>query len=413
MSRRARILLALGALALLARVGFALRFPRAAPDGGVLDIDQYHSIGVRFLEHRALLNEQGLPTAHREPFYPLVLAALYSATGVRYWAVVALNILLGVGTVLLLYKAAEGLFGEAVGVLAAGMAALHPQLLFYVSEARRETLQTLLLLGAVTTALEASRRDCARCAAASGVLGALVGMTNSALLPAVAVLIPAVWWVGRREPGPALRRALVLGAAMTLAYSVWPVRNVVVFHRFIPGITHGGDHLYLGFIIPNEVAGTPEAERIVREDPVVQRIDQLPEDERGPAYYQAAREWIAAHPGEFVKRVVQSFLKLWRLYPYPRDYGMNYRLIKWVSILSDGWMIPLGLVGLVLALRRQPEAAIPFAVIATASAVYSVFWAIVRYRLPLMPLVLLFAAYALSCGLEELERIRKGRYKAS
>lgn len=408
-SRRARILFAIAAVALAARVGFALRFPRPAPDGGVLDIDQYHSIGVRLLEHRALLNEQGRPTAHREPFYPLVLAGLYAVTGVKYWAVVALNILLGAGTVLLLYKAGEGLFGEAAAALAGGMAALHPQLLFYVTEARRETLQTLLLLGAVTAALEASRRDCLRCAAGAGLLGALLGLTNSALLPAAAVLIPSVWWIGRADPKPALRRAVVLGGAMALAYSVWPARNLLVFNRFIPGITHGGDHLYLGFIIPNDVAGTPEAERIVREDPVVQRIDRLPEDERGPAYYRASREWIAAHPGELVKRVVQSFLKLWRLYPYPRDYGMNYRLIKWVSILSDGWMIPLGLVGLVLALRRRAEAALPAAAIAVASAVYSVFWAIVRYRLPLMPLVLLFTAYALVSGFEELKKIRNKR----
>lgn len=409
MSRRARILLALGALALLARVGFAVRFPRAAPDGGVLDVDQYHSIGARFLEHRALLNDRGEPTAHREPLYPLVLAALYSATGVKYWAVVALNVLFGIGTVLLLYKAGEGLFGERVAALAAGMAAVYPQMLFYVTEARRETLQTLLLLGAVTAALGAYRRDCLRSAAVAGGLGALVGLTNSALLPAAAVLAPALWGLGRRAGKPLLKPALAMVVAMSGVYSLWPIRNLVVFHRFIPGITHGGDHLYLGFLIPNDVAGTPEAERIVREDPVVRRIDQLPEDERGPAYYRATREWIAAHPGGFVQRVVQSFLKLWRLYPYARDYGMNYRLIFWTAILSDGWMIPLGVLGLVLALRRESAAWLPAAALAAASAVYSVFWSIIRYRLPLMPLLLLFTAYALEVGWEGAKKIRNSR----
>ncbi len=92
----------------------------------------------------------------------------------------------------------------------------------------------------------------------------------------------------------------------------------------------------------------------------------------------------------------RSLIKLWRLYPYPRAYAYRYQLIKWVALLSDGWIIPLGFLGMLLAGRRFPEADIFLGVLFSVSFTYMLFWSIVRYRLPMMPFSILFCAYALT-----------------
>ena len=224
---------------------------------------------------------------------------------------------------------------------------------------------------------------------------ALNPLANSVFLPAGLAAGLAFYFMGRRKGHEMLKPAALFTAVFLGVYALWPARNALVFDRFIPGITGGGNHIYIGIVVPNEIAGTPEEQAIVSTDPVVVEAGKQPEDQKDATFYRGALAWILAHPAQFAGKMWASLLKLWRLYPYPRDYGMNYRLIKWVSLLSDGWIIPLGLLGLVLAGRRIPETDLFNLVLASVTLVYMVFWAVVRYRIPLMPFVFLYAGYAL------------------
>lgn len=106
-----------------------------------------------------------------------------------------------------------------------------------------------------------------------------------------------------------------------------------------------------------------------------------------------ARWLFALAPLAF--RLWRSFVKLRRPVPYRRDYGLNFGMIRWASILSDGWIIPLGAVGLVLAWGAVPETAVAVIVLSMVSLVYAVFWAAVRYRLPLMSFLFVYASFVL------------------
>lgn len=169
----------------------------------------------------------------------------------------------------------------------------------------------------------------------------------------------------------------------------------MVFNRFIPGITAGGAHIYVPFVVPNDVAGTPEEESYVLADPVMMGAKDLPEDQKDRYFYRAVARWVTDHPFQYVGVMAGSLIKMWRLYPYPRDYGGSYRIIKWVSLLSDGWIIPLFLVGMFLAGRRFIEADLLIVTLMATTFTYMIFWAVIRYRLPLMPYTFLYCAYAL------------------
>lgn len=390
-----RWLLLLLAAALAARVLFCLRFPQGLPDGGVPNLDMYHHLAGTLLRDGTLRDLDGRLTAMREPGYPLVLAGLYAVSGPRYRSVLALHCLMGVLTVWLVWLLGLRLFGPRCAWLAALMAAFHPQLLYYTALPRRETFQALLLAWSVWLLLDALDFKGAWRWLLAGAVWALNPLTNSAFLPAGLAAAGAALLAGRAR-GLDLRRGagLFLGVYVAL-FALWPLRNAGVFHRFIPGINGGGNHIYIGFIVPDDAAGTPEEQAYIRADAVAQAAVALSEEQKDALFYRAALRWIREHPAGFAKRLGGSFLKLWRLYPYPRDYGTSYRLIKWASLLSDGWILPLALLGLLLGCARRPACWVPAASLGAVTLTYMVFWAVIRYRVPLMPLVFPFAACAL------------------
>ena len=230
----------------------------------------------------------------------------------------------------------------------------------------------------------------------AGIAAAFCALTNSALLPACVMLAPVSWLVEKRLGRSALRRTVVYLGMFLCVYAVWPLRNERVFHRFILGIDEGAAHMYVGIIVPNELAGTPAQTSLVDNDPVVREAEKLPEAERDRVYYRASLRFIREQPRRYAEVALRSLAKLWRLYPYARAYAHHYELIKWASLLSDGWIIPLGFLGMLLAGRRFPEADLFLSVIFSVSFTYMLFWSIIRYRLPMMPFTILFCAYALT-----------------
>lgn len=390
---RGRVLAALAALALAARLVVCWKFARLAPDGAIPDPDGYHKLAMAALEYHGLALPDGTPTAVRDPVYTLALAGLYLVTGPSYWAVVAMNVLLGVALSLLAWRFGERLFGGAVGALAGVLVAVHPQLLYYTTQLLREIPQAFLVASTAVLAVEAIQRSSKSFAAVAGVTGALVGLINTALLPGIGLVCLGIFHAGRRLGKRLLVHAAIYALACGGLYALWPLRNALVFHKFILGTTEGGCHLYIGLIVPDEYAGTPMEGVIENADPILGRSDLDPKA-RDRLCYEAVRKWIGEHPGGFALRLWRSFLKLWRPVPYPRDYGLNFELIRWASILSDGWLIPFGLFGMILGWRRAPETAIPVIVLGMVSLVYAVFWAVVRYRLSLMSFVCVYASLA-------------------
>ena len=397
-SRDNRRLLAAIVLAGVAfRALYAWKFPQWGPGGAIPDLNWYETLAESLLKFGELRDPVGRLTAAREPGYPALLALLYSvAGGPSYRLGQVLNCVLGAGVIVLTWRLAKELFGEKAGLLAAAIAAFYPQFVYYCSTLERETFQTALFAGALLLLLRASRSPSTGRFAAAGAVLALAALTNSVFLPAGVALFAAAAWQGRRSR-PRVRGSAAGLAALLALYALWPIRNATVFGRFILGINGGGAHLYVGLIVPNEAAGTPEETRIMEADAVNAAAARLPESERDALYYRESLKLMASRPLHTARVVFLSFVKLWRLYPYQRAYAHGYGRIFWAAILSDGWIIPLALIGAILAWRRRvPDVLLPLVGVAAVSGVYAVFWSIIRYRLPMMPVAIGFAAFALT-----------------
>jgi 4-amino-4-deoxy-L-arabinose transferase-like glycosyltransferase len=387
------------AFALAVRLGFCWSFPQSLPDGSIPDVDMYHRLALSVAREGSLREPDGRLTALREPGYPVFLAGLYRAAGPSYPALCLAQSLLGALTVLMVFFLGLRIFGPFAAWAAALMACLHPQLLYYASLPRRETLQAFLLMAGIWALWRCIDRPSGWKASACGALWGLTPLTNAVFLPAGFAAAWSFWSSGRPRRQAALFLAVFLGV-----YALWPARNLLSLRRFIPGMNAGWAHLYVGLVVPDEAAGTPAERAFIVSDPVLREADSLKESDREALFFRGSVRWIAANPHLFLRRLGLSFLKLWRLVPYPRDYGMSYRKIFWASLLSDGWIIPLGLFGMALAGRKRPEFDLFNLVLALTTLAYMVFWAVIRYRVPLMPIVFLYAGYGLERGRGLLRR---------
>ena len=244
--------------------------------------------------------------------------------------------------------------------------------------------------------IHARRRGLAAFALA-GLANAAAALSNTVFLPFTLVLAPAAFlFVLEGGAVHASKRAAAYLAAFLLLYSAWPVRNYLVFDRFIVGSTLGTGNIFYNYlIVPQEVGGTSREGEIRENDPVVQAAGDVAPEALDRYYWKAGLQRVRKAPASFVKLVAWRLLwDFWRVLPRPRAYVHSYDSIKWISLLSDGWIIPLGLLGMALARLRRPELLWLSLFVFSINGIYSLILTMLRYRTPVMPWIILFACFA-------------------
>lgn len=191
-------------------------------------------------------------TAYYPPGYPVALGAViwlvrlvpgdWSAFGVA----VGMNVALSVATIGLVFALARRLAGNAVGMVAAGIWALWPNLVFHSAIVLSETLFLFLFVLLLLVALAdpaVARAPGARRLVAIGVLfGLCVLVRPVSLVTAPAFLV--LWW------GPALRtvlwRGALAGVAAVAVLVPWAVRSTLVMDAPVALSLNLGDNMCLG-----------------------------------------------------------------------------------------------------------------------------------------------------------------------
>lgn len=397
-------LAALAAAAGLLRLAYGLRFPAAVPN-----TDSYADIAAAFARTGALAHLDGTLTADREPLYPLLLGTAFRLFGEGYRVTLVLNCLLGALVVWALWRAAREVFDERVAWTAALVAASYPQFIYYCAQPVRETLMVLLGVVSVWALWRASKAgDLA--AAAAGAAAALAALTSTQFLVFSAAGAPAaLLWLGRAQPRRAARTTAVFLAAFVALYGLWPLRNYRAFGTWVLGSTAAaGGVFYIYQLVPQELGGTPAESEIIANDPVWQASGAIKDPVRRQQYFwREGWKLVRARPAHFARLFAWRLLwDQWRPTPRERAYSHSYRLLWWASLLTDGWIIPLGFSAL-LFFRLRPDAlaVIPLYLV-SLGVVTAPLLTIMRYRLPSMPWLILGAA-ALLVALRDRLRAAK------
>ena len=228
---------ALAGLAL--RLLFLLRYPSITDDSRI-----YADIARNWLQHGVYgVTDHGntVPTLARLPGYPAFLVLIFAIFGLDNFRMVLLvQIVLDIGTCLLIADLARRLGSLQAAKIAFVLAALCPFLANYSAAALTEMLEIFFTALALNSAisglgelLQGRWQPWAGCGAA--VAAAILLRPDGGILLIAIELYLAYLWVQTRSPSSQILQAGLLVAAVSLSPLVpWTLRNLHTLHKFEP-----------------------------------------------------------------------------------------------------------------------------------------------------------------------------------
>ncbi|HSK75737.1 MAG TPA: tetratricopeptide repeat protein [Thermoanaerobaculia bacterium] len=342
------------------------------------------------------------------PLYPYFLAVLYTLFGRNPDAAYLTQIALAVAGVWALYRAGREMGGERVGLAAAGLAAVYGPFLFYDAQLLKESPAvsvTCFLLWALAAARKEARVG--RWLGAGVLLGVLVLLRENALL-VIPFLLPLAWSREGRMAGLLSRGGALVGGVVLALLPVM-LRNGLVGGDFLPTTFQGGTNFYIGN--NPEADGTYQPIVPGKQIPALERREpvrvaeqalgrKLAPSEVSRFWLDKSLAWAASHPGDFLRLQVRKLGMFWSWYEWPD--AVDYYYVKTLSpvlrlpLLEFGGATILAIAGLFF-LRRRPGPFAPALLFALGWMLSTViFFLFSRYRLPVVPPLLLLGGAALA-----------------
>jgi 4-amino-4-deoxy-L-arabinose transferase-like glycosyltransferase len=397
-------------LIVLVSAAFAVRFiyvRSLSQDPYWPDAREYHVIALEMQHGWAYRNAAGQAIVYWPPGYPYFVAATYRALGPIVHSARVCQAALGALTCVLIYLIGARLFDRRCGLLAAAFAAIYPLAVYTAGTLYPATLQTFLLACVVLFCLIARDRGSAWLAVIAGIVAAALSLVTPSALPAFALAaLWLAWPIRSRRP---ILMALLFLLPVLLALAGWSYRNYRSFGRSVAVSANGGFNFWLGNH-PDVTAttGNRMTNRMRLElGSVYARHRNVAV--RDSVLFSIGVEYIKADPRRFVRLSAAKAANFWRLYPKPMtDAGAAAQKAKLYSLLSYGVLLPFAVIWLLRSLGRSRGAWLILLVFLAYTGVHALFISKVRFRIPLDPYILIFAAGALF-ALYDFVRARSAR----
>jgi tetratricopeptide (TPR) repeat protein len=356
---------------------------------------------------------------YQAPLYPYFLAIVYAVFGHSLVAVRLVQACIGSGACVLIGVAAARFFrfdelrGRAVGLIAGLALAFYAPAIFFDALLQKTVLDVFLVcVGLVVIAHVTERPDHVRLWVALGVTMGALSLTRENALVFIVVL--AIWAAIVQRPFTVRtigRRLAGLVAGVVLVVAPVGVRNSIIGGGFYITTSQFGPNLYLG---NNPHAdGMAGSLRAGRGSPEYERQDatdlaeyvagrRLTPGEVSSYWTSEALAWIRHDPGAWLKLTVRKIVLLCNRdevldtesQESHADWSWPLRALGWVG--NFGVLLPLAAMGAYVTRRHIARLWVLYAMAASYAATMIVFYVYGRYRYPLIPLLMLFAAAALA-----------------
>ena len=365
-------------IALCARVtAFLMGLAPTLPDTAT-----YHNAGQALFTSGVIGNHAVMP------LYPIISYL----TGGGKW-LIAVDIMLSVATVAVIYSLAQNLFGDKrASLLAAAIAAIYPYFVFFALSRLTETLFIFLLAAAF---LAYYQRQC--------MIGHFLLVASILTRPTIDLLAPLLVFIFMRfVHRDSVRRSLtqVLGYSLIyfLLMTPWWFHNYCKYGEFVRLNLGYGVVLYAGNNPMNESGGGIYG--IDYTNDVVAGIDDP--IQRNQKFVNEARDYIQKNPFKFAQNAWRKMLRIWRPWPYAKEFVSVKTVL--LSLFSYGIVLISSIICLFRLRRAQIVHLTPvFILILYLTAVHMVTIGSIRYRLPIEPFLIILGSYFLgSRGISSL-----------
>lgn len=392
-------------LALVVRASLLVQISRT-PFFQVRNIDSeaYHLWAVRIAAGHWMPTE----AFYQSPFYAYYLATLYTLFGDGSWSPRLVQIVLGSVSPVLMYAIGTRLFSPRVGWLAGIALALYGPILLEEITFSKTSLLVVTALAAFALYLWETPRGRTPGVLAAGLLfGVTVVGVGQWLLAFLALIAWAPMMAERLSPADRRRVAATFaagGLAVILPLVAW---NTGKGGGLLLTSGDAGLNFYNG---NNERAsGLPAKPIGLRDVPQYEDTDArwLAEREVGhrlnPAevsrYWAGqALTWIARHPGDWLVVLGKKLLTLWNAFEIPDNYHYAFMRAHFLPLLwplpTFALVAPLALVGLAMPFWRRTDVTALYIVCGVYLATAVLFYVRGRYRIPVVPFLMVFGAVA-------------------
>lgn len=386
---------------------------------GTYDQISYHTLALRVLDGHGFtfgepwwpLTAPNQPTAHWSYLYTGYLVGVYALFGPHPLVARLIQALLvGLLQPYLAYLIGKRIFNPLVGVVAAALTALYAYFIYYAAALMTEpfyitSILACLYLAIVWSAAESrgNRVNHLGYGVLMGVLLAVTILLRQLFLFIAPVIFLWIWWVRRgRSGGSPVPGLMVAGILIVLAILPFTLFNYVRFGRFVLLNTNAG---YAFYWANHPIYGThfipilPE-EMGTYQSLVPQEIRHLDEAALDQELLKRGLQFIRDDPARYLLLSLSRIPAYFIFWPSSES--------GWISNLSRvgsfGLSLPFMLYGLFLSLSKKTWSLarwissklfllLVFMIIYTLMHLLT--WSLVRYRLPVDSVLLVFAAVGL------------------
>jgi 4-amino-4-deoxy-L-arabinose transferase-like glycosyltransferase len=323
------------------------------------------------------------------PGYPLLIALIFRILGsyslASAVAVISLQTLCAVLTVVVMMHMANRLFGAQTANLAGVFWAVSPPLLWLPILFWETCLSTLLMTGAMALALLIVKRPGRKLWLLAGAYCGLALLVNPALILAMIAMLA---WAAVQTRSASRYDSLAGLILMLAIFAPWPIRNVRIMHAPIPLRSSFGYELWQG----NREGGDGKFDDSLY--PLHSQSQYAEYASRGELAYMRSKSalaiaYVRAHPGVFLRLTARRVARFWI------GTGGKGDLLE-VELHAVATMV-LGLWGLILLFRRNISTAKLFLVpLLLFPLPYYITDIKFRYRFVIDPLMTILAAYAIT-----------------
>jgi 4-amino-4-deoxy-L-arabinose transferase-like glycosyltransferase len=420
-----QLFLLIMSLAVILRLGSALYQGNTVTDlPGVYDQISYDGLarrvvdgfGFSFAEGHWPATRAGEPTAHWSYLYTLYLAAIYKVFGpTPLIARIIQALIAGIFQTLLIWRIGTRLFNRTVGLVAAALSAVYIYFFYYAGALITETFYITCILWTFDASFRIMSSEAETTKWTHWLeLGFAISLTvllRQVFLLFLPFLYLWMWWnLHEKEEDrwkQILRWSAVKGlatATLVLVLMIVPftIRNQRAFGTFVLLNTNAGFAFFWG---NHPVHGTEfmpllsgGAEQYY--DLIPDELLPLNEAELDKALLDRGIQFIADDPGRFLVLSVSRAGEYFKFWP-SADSGLVSNISR---VGSFGISLPFMLYGLWIALAQTWKSRtveerwnivllLLFILIYTAVHLFS--WTLIRYRLPVDAVLLVFAAYGI------------------
>lgn len=360
----------------------------------------------------------------RSPLYAYLLGLIYALFGINYYIVRFIFAAIGSLGIVLIFKLTEHFFNRYTAMIAALIAGLSWTFIYYDGELLTEGLAIVINLAAVYTLVKAYEKPSLKSYFKAGLIFGIASLTRDNILPVTVIIFFWIIYLYREHLRSALKLGAVFIGGAILVISPVTIRNIVVVKDFIPISYYTGINFYIGnnpysdgrtAIVPGTRpdwwGGVEDVHSIAESQ--MQR--PLKPSEVSLFWAKKAFDYIASDFPGFLKRTIRKFLFIFDLNETSNNQNIHFfrkesGLLRLPVFFSSWFFIPLGILGLVLAIKEKLKKIAPVILFLSAYCIpLSLFFVYTRLRHPIMSFFIIFSAYAIY-KLYEFMRSDKRRF---